>query len=397
MFEPELHGAGSLPAPWGDIWSYAFRNSSIIGRSTRRHGPVSGVESAVSRNSAPVGENDLTLAAMHGDDADAFAAVTEPYRRQLHVHCYRMVGSFDEAEDLVQETMLRAWRARRRFEGRSLLRTWLYRIATNACLNALERAPRRVMPPDVVPPMTAETDRSQANDTPPWRPELPWLQPYPDALLEPLAPPDDEPDLAAISRETIELTFLAALQHLPPRQRAVLILSDVLGWSAREVAGILEITVAAANSALQRARSTMRAHLPAGRQHWVAARPRSDDEQAVLQTFMDAWEHADVALLTSLLRDNARWAMPPAALWFDGLAAIKTLYELYPIGWQGDFRMVPTAANGQPAAASYLRPTGQSTYRLVALNVLRVEAGKIAEVTTFGPELCRAFGLPESL
>ncbi|HEX6507403.1 MAG TPA: sigma-70 family RNA polymerase sigma factor, partial [Chloroflexota bacterium] len=159
---------------------------------------------------AEAGEADI-LAAMRGGDADAFASVTEPYRRQLHVHCYRMLGSFDDAEDMVQETMLRAWRARLSFEGRSLLRTWLYRIATNACLNALERAPRRVMPSDVVAPVTAATDPSQASDTPPWRPELPWLQPYSDDLLELAATSDTEPDAVVISRETIELTFLAAL------------------------------------------------------------------------------------------------------------------------------------------------------------------------------------------
>jgi RNA polymerase sigma-70 factor, ECF subfamily len=338
-----------------------------------------------------------TLAALRGGDADAFAAVTEPYRRQLHVHCYRMLGSFDDAEDMVQETMLRAWRGRRSFEGRSLLRTWLYRIATNTCLNALERAPRRVMPPDVVPAVTIATDSSQASDTPPWRPELPWLQPYPDDLLEPAAPSETEPDAEVISRETIELTFLAALQHLPPRQRAVLILSDVLGWSAKEVAGILESTVAAVNSALQRARSTMRTQLPAARQEWVSTGPRSGDEQSVLKTFMDAWERADAALLTDLLREDARWAMPPAALWFDGRPAIIRLFELYPIGWQGDFRMVPTAANRHPAAAAYLRLTGESEYRLVSINVLRVEHGKIAEVTTFAPSLCRAFDLRHTL
>lgn len=337
------------------------------------------------------------LVALRGGDADTFAAVVEPYRRQLHVHCYRMLGSFDEAEDMVQETMLRAWRARLTFEGRSLLRTWLYRIATNTCLNALERSPRRVMPHDVVPPVTGATDASQASDTPPWRPDLPWLQPYPDNLLEPAAPDEAEPDALVIARETIELTFLAALQHLPPRQRAVLILSDVLGWSAKEVAGILEMTVAAVNSALQRARSTMRTRLPAGRQDWVAAHPRSTDEETVLKTFMDAWERADSALLTDLLREDACWAMPPAALWFDGLAAIIRLYELYPIGWQGDFHMVRTAANRQPAAAAYLRATGESEYRLVALHVLRIEQGKIAEVTTFAPGLFHAFDLPPTL
>jgi RNA polymerase sigma-70 factor, ECF subfamily len=337
------------------------------------------------------------LAAMRGDDADAFAAVTEPYRRQLHIHCYRMLGSFDDAEDMVQETMLRAWRGRFGFESRSLLRTWLYRIATNTCLNALERTPRRVMPSDVVPAVTAATDSSQASDTPPWRPELPWLQPYPDDLLEPAAPSETEPDAEAISRETIELTFLAALQHLPPRQRAVLVLSDVLGWSSKEAAGMLESTVAAVNSALQRARATMRTQLPGGRHEWASTGPRSTDEQSVLKTFMDAWERADAALLTDLLREDARWAMPPAALWFYGREAIIKLYELYPIGWQGDFRMVATAANRQPAAASYLRLTGESEYRLVAINVLRIEDGKIAEVTTFSPALCRAFDLPPTL
>jgi RNA polymerase sigma-70 factor (ECF subfamily) len=337
------------------------------------------------------------LSAMRGGDAAAFARVTEPYRRQLQVHCYRMLGSFDDAEDMVQETMLRAWRGRAGFEGRSLLRTWLYRIATNTCLSALERAPRRVMPQDVVPPVTAATDSSQASDTPPWRPEIPWLQPCPDELLEPVAPSATEPEAEVISRETIELTFLAALQHLPPRQRAILILSDVLGWSAKEVAGMLESTAAAVNSALQRARSTMRSQLPAGRQEWVSTAPRSSEEQSVLKAFMDAWERADAALLTDLLREDARWAMPPAALWFDGRPAIIRLYELYPIERQGDFRMVPTAANLQPAAAAYLRVRGESEYRLVAISVLRIEQGKLAEVTTFAPSLCRRFDLPPTL
>jgi RNA polymerase sigma-70 factor (ECF subfamily) len=254
------------------------------------------------------------------------------------------------------------------------------------------------MPPDVAPPVTSATAPSQASDTPPWRPELPWLQPYPDDLLEPAAPAEMEPDAATIARETIELTYLAALQHLPPRQRAVLILSDVLGWSAKEVAGILEVTVAAVNSALQRARTTMRTHLPAGRHEWVTTKARSAHEQAVLQTFMDAWDRADAALLTNLLREDARWAMPPAALWFDGRAAILRLFEQYPIDWRGrDFRMVPRAANRQPAAAAYLRAAGESEYHLVALHVLRVEHDKIAEITTFAPGLCRAFNLPPTL
>ena len=251
--------------------------------------------------------------------------------------------------------MLRAWRSRLTFEGRSQLRTWLYRIATNACLNSLQRAPRRLLPQDVAAPVTVDTDTSDAPSEPTWRPELPWLQPYPDRLLVVAAPSETEPDALAISRETIELAFLAALQHLPPRQRAVLVLHDVLGWSAREAAELLEVTTAAVNSALQRSRSTMRSQLPAGRQDWVSVGPRTDTERSVLKAFMDAWEQADAGLLTALMRADARWAMPPAPLWFDGRAAIARMFELFPIGWRGDFRMVPTGANGQPAAAAYLR------------------------------------------
>jgi RNA polymerase sigma-70 factor (ECF subfamily) len=309
-----------------------------------------------------------------------------------------MLGSFDDAEDLVQETFLRAWRARAGFEGRSLFRTWLYRIATNACLNALERAPRRVLPQDVAPPVTAATDSSEARDQPAWAPEIPWLQPYPDSRLEPAAPSEMEPEATAVSRESIELAFLAALQHLPPRQRAILIVRDVLDWSAKETAALLETSVASVNSAHQRARATMRAKQPAGRADETPTATATDQERAALQTFMEAWEQADDGQLIALLREDARWAMPPAPLWFDGRAAIARMFELFPIGWQGrDFRVVPTAANRQPAAACYLRPAGESAYRLAALHVLRIEGGQIAEVTTFGPELCQAFGLRPTL
>jgi RNA polymerase sigma-70 factor (ECF subfamily) len=309
-----------------------------------------------------------------------------------------MLGSFDDAEDLVQETLLRAWRARAGFEGRSLLRTWLYRIATNACLNTLERLPRRVLPQDVAPPVTATTDPSEARSQPRWAPEVPWLEPYPDARLEPAAPADAEPESRLIARETIELAFLAALQHLPPRQRAILILRDVLDWSARETASLLETSVASVNSAHQRARATLRERRPSGRADRVPAAAPTQHEQALLGTFMQAWERADTAGLTALLRDDARWAMPPAPLWFDGRAAIARLYQLFPIDWQGRaFRMLATGANRQPAAAAYLRPAGESTFRLAALHVLRVEDGAIAEVTTFAPELCRAFRLPATL
>jgi RNA polymerase sigma-70 factor (ECF subfamily) len=344
------------------------------------------------------GPEQAALNAVREGDEAAFVAVAERYRRQLHVHCYRMLGSIDDAEDLVQETFLRAWRARAGFEGRSLLRTWLYRIATNACLNAIERAPRRVMPCDVALPVTADTPMSEARDQPTWAPEIPWLQPYPDHLLEPAAPAQDEPETATVSRETIELVFLAALQHLPPRQRAILILRDVLDWSARETASLLDASVASVNSAHQRARATMRAVQPPGRTGELLPSTPTDQERALLQTFMHAWERGDTNSMTALLSDDARWAMPPAPLWFEGRAAIVHLYELYPIDWLGrSFRMLPTAANRQPAAAAYLRPDGESVFSLSAMHVLRVEEGMIAEVTTFAPELCRAFGLPDQL
>ena len=331
-------------------------------------------------------------------DEPAFAALAERYRPQLHVHCYRMLGSFDDAEDLVQETLLRAWRGRAAFEGRSLVRTWLYRIATNACLNALQRAPRRVLQQDVAQPVTADTDASEARDQPGWAPEIPWLQPYPDSRLEPAAPSADEPETQAVARETIELAFLAALQHLPPRQRAVLILRDVLDWSTKDTATVLLTSVASVNSAHQRARATMRALQPAGHSSWTPQAAPSDQERTTLQMFMDAWEEADASKLVALLREDARCAMPPAPMWFDGRPAIARLMALFPPDWQGRaFRMVRTAANRQPAAAAYLRPPGEADFRFSALHVLRIQDGAIAELTTFGAELCRAFDLPATL
>jgi len=331
-----------------------------------------------------------------GDDAE-FSARCEHYRRQLRAHCYRMLGSFTDAEDMVQETMLRAWRGREGFEGRSLLRTWLYRIATNVCLNALERAPARVLPQDVAPPVTAETPSTEARARPALSPEIPWLEPYPDELLDTPAPSDDEPDTRLAARETIELAYVAALQCLPPRQRAILILCDVVGWSASEVAEMLEATVASVTSALQRAHATMRTRLPAGRRDWAPSDPVSAEQQSVLRSFMAAWERGNPDEVTRLLREDARWAMPPAALWFDGRAAIANMLRLFPPTFQGEFKMVATAANRQPAAAAYLRRAGEARFRLSAVLVLRVEGGEIAELTTFSAELCHGLGLPEIL
>jgi len=238
---------------------------------------------------------------------------------------------------------------------------------------------------------------SEPRSEPVWSPELPWLQPYPDQLLEPPAPSELEPDAQLVSRETIELTYLAAMQHLPPRQRAILILRDALDYSAKEVASILDMTLASVNSALQRARSTLRTRLPARRTDWAPASAPTDTERSVLQQFMDAFERADAAALTALLREDARWSMPPAALWFDGRAAIASLFELYPINFHGDVRMLPTLANRQLAAASYMRARGETTFRLVSLNVLRIEAGQIVEIVTFSSPLFAAFDLPQTI
>jgi RNA polymerase sigma-70 factor, ECF subfamily len=347
-------------------------------------------------------EEAVVLAAVRAGDQAAFAALGERYRRQLHVHCYRMLGSVEDAEDLVQETLLRAWRSRSGFQGRSLFRTWLYRIATNACLNALQRGPRRVLVADVPPrDPSAELPVEERPDVGAPPAELPWLQPYPDHLLDQAAPSDAEPDAVVVARETIELVYLAAIQYLPPRQRAILILRDALGWSAKDTAGLLETSVASVNSALQRARSTMRARLPARRLDWALAIRPTDDERSVLRRFMDAHDRADVAAFAALLREDARQAMPPHLLWYDGREAMVTLFARYihptSPNYPGQLRCVPTAANRLPAVAVYLRREGDDRYRLLGLDVLEIQGGQISAITSFGVQLLGAFGLPQTL
>lgn len=311
-------------------------------------------------------------------DEGAFVALVERHRRELHVHCYRMLASFDEAEDAVQETFLRAWRSRDLVEGGPLLRAWLYRIATNVCLDMLRRTARRV-------PST----HSFA--------EVPWLQPYPDRLLDEVAPGGDEPDAVVVERETIELAFLAAMQVLPPRQRAAFIARDVLGWPASETASLLDTSVAAANSAVQRARATMQERLPARRAEWTAGEP-SAEERALLARFIDAHERCDAAAAVAIAAEDIRITMPPFPLLYDGVAAMAPLLErAFGEDREGDWRLVPTSANRMPTAASYLRRTGDAEYRGFKLDVLRVERGAIAEITTFGAAMFPAFGLPLTL
>ena len=323
------------------------------------------------------GSDEMVAAAIAGEDS-AFAALTERHRRELHVHCYRMLASFDEAEDAVQETFLRAWRGRDNFDGSSLFRAWLYRIATNVCLDTLRRSSRRLT--------TMHTFA-----------EVPWLQPYPDRLLDEVAPSDEQPDAVVVDRETIELAFLAALQVLPPRQRAAFIARDVLGWPASETASLLETSVAAANSARQRARATMQEHLPARRADWSAGDP-SAEERALLERFIDAHQRCDAAAAVAIAAQDIRITMPPAPYRFEGLDVIAALLErAFGVDRDGDWRLVPTQANRMPTAASYLRRPGDSTFRAFKFDVLRVRDGVIAEITTFGPSLFPAFGLAPTL
>src|SRR4051794_41166496 len=288
-------------------------------------------------------------------EQSAFAAVVECHRGELQVHCYRMLGSLEDSEDLVQETFLRAWRKRESFssEGRSSFRAWLYQIATNACLDVLRRRPRRVMPPEV-----AEAGDPTVPPSPPA--DLPWLQPYPDRLLEPVSPAEDEPGAVVVARETIELAFIAAIQHLPPRQRAVAILRDVLGWSANDMAALLEVSVVAVNSALQRARATLRDRLGERRTEWAPSAAPSKEERELLRRYVDAHERADAHALAELLREDARLTMPPHPVWYDGRTAILIASQQGFDPAFGDLRSLVAGANMQPAVAHYLRRPGES-------------------------------------
>jgi RNA polymerase sigma-70 factor (ECF subfamily) len=299
-----------------------------------------------------------------------FDRAVERHRRELHVHCYRMLGSFEEAEDAIQETFLRAWRSRDTLIDDAGRRAWLYKIATNVCLDALrkhKRQPARV-------------------------PDLPWLTPYPDRLLDEVAPSEEEPDAVVVARETIELTFITLIQLLPARQRAVLILRDVLDWSANETAALLDMSVASANSALQRARATLKDELP-------EADPRADalteDEQRLLAGFIAIHERMDAEAAAALMREDIRISMPPHPVVFDGREAILPLMvRAFGSEREGDWRLVPTRANRMPTAASYLRRFGEDEFRAFKLDVLRVADGKVAEIMTFGPALFEQLGLP---
>jgi RNA polymerase sigma-70 factor, ECF subfamily len=304
------------------------------------------------------------------------------------VYCYRLLGSFDDAEDQVQETYLRAWKKRATFEGRSTFRAWLYRIATNACLDFLERNPQR----------TLSSDQPASASAPP--PHIPWLQPFPDRMLEPVAPRQSEPDALVVARENIELAFLVAIQFLPARQRAALILCDVLDWSAKEAAELLDSTVAAVNGALQRARATMRARTLARRPAWPAGLNAGEEEKLLLQRYVAATEANDLRALALLMRTDLRSSMPPNPFTCAGLKPSLDAWIEGGFGSEslGEFRCVLTRANHLPAVACYLRAPGESAFKPLALDVLEIEDGKIVEITTFPLELiCQEFALPSAL
>ena len=314
--------------------------------------------------------------------SEDFTSATGRFRGELLAHCYRMLGSAEEAEDLVQETYLRAWRSYAGFEGRSSVRTWLYRIATNACLTALERRGRRPLPSGLGAPSGDPETPVVAG------PEMPWLQPLPGALL---AAERADPASVTASRAGIRLAFVAALQHLSARQRAVLILRDVLEWPAAEVANLLGTTTTAVNSGLRRARAQLAQALPAEDE---LAEPAEPDRRALLDRFAAALENADVTALAQLLAEDVALEMPPALTWFTGRPAVVAFTASQLLTEPGALRLVPVAANGQPAFAVYRRESG-TAYHAHALQVLTVTATGIARIVAFTePGLFASFGLP---
>jgi RNA polymerase sigma-70 factor, ECF subfamily len=335
-------------------------------------------------------ERQLLEAARAGDEK-AFALLVEPYQAQLRAHCYRMLGSVNDAEDALQETLLRAWSGLAGFESRSSLRSWLYRIATNASLRMIEKRPKRVLPIDYGP----AADPHAAFGEPVT--ESIWLEPYPDAQLGVDAAMLG-PDARYEQRESIELAFAAAFQHLPARQRAVLILRDVLGFSARETAEALETTTVSVDSALQRAHKAIEERVPAQTQQ-ATLRALGDSElRQIVSRFADAWERNDVDAVVAMLADDARMTMPPWPSWYKGRDAVATFLRSWPLSVRKRWQLRATGANGQPAVAAYLWDEQTTAFRAEAIIVLTLHAARIEEITAFrSPELFPRFGLPEQL
>jgi RNA polymerase sigma-70 factor (ECF subfamily) len=338
------------------------------------------------------------LGAARGGDEGAFTQLVERYRRELHAHCYRMLGSVHDAEDALQDAFLRAWRGLATFESRSSVRAWLYRIATNASLDLIAKRPRRMTPLEYGP----ESDASLGPGTP--LTESVWLEPFPDQPM--LA--DDEAHASPMARferrESVELAFIAALQHLPARQRAALILHEVLGYSAKEVAESLETTVAATNSALQRARKTLGDRHPQQSQQATLRSLGDDGLRQIVESYADAWERGDVEGIASMLTEDAVITMPPMASWFRGDGFITFLRDwafngrVYDALGKRHVRVIPTTANGQPAFGTYSFSPEHGELRPTVLQVLTLRGDRIQEVTGFvSPTIFGSFGLPTAL
>jgi RNA polymerase sigma-70 factor, ECF subfamily len=330
-------------------------------------------------------ERDLIAAATRGDE-DAFGRLVAPYRRELHAHAYRMLGSAADAEDALQDALLGAWRGLARFQGRSSLRSWLYTITTNASLKAISRRPKRVLPIDYGPPSEPHDRLGEPLV------ETAWVEPYPDDVEDHTQAPEARYD----QRESVELAFVAALQHLPPRQRAALILRDVLGFSARETAETLDTTPISIDSALQRAHKTVGQRMPDQSQQ-VTLRSLGDDRlRELVEGYVDAWERADVDALAAMLAEDAAFAMPPQALWFRGRDAIAAFLALRPLHGGNRWRVVPTRANSQPAFGHYIWDDDEHAFVAEGIGVLTLVGDQISELTVFREaELFERFGLPD--
>lgn len=325
------------------------------------------------------------LASARAGNQEAFEKLVEPYKREVLVHCYRILGSFEDAEDISQEVLLRVWKRLDSFEGRSSLRAWLYKIATNACLDALDSRRVRGLSREMHP------RGDPIRELPPPSNEVNWVEPFPDEYID--GQPNIYPEARYEVRESITLAFVAALQKLPGRQRAALLLCDVLGWSANEAAEILDTTTAAVNSALQRARETMKQ----GERKTTPAR-LNEQLSALLARYVSAWEEADSAALVAILREDVALTMPPLPVWFDGRVAVQTFLEgkLFRMFNPFRVRLVPVRANGSPAFAVY-QMDQDGVYRAAAIHVLTIEGGEITEINdflTFDGQLFSKFGLP---
>lgn len=333
-----------------------------------------------------MGLRKLGTVSVLAEDPDTFLTDAQQYHRELLAHCYRMTGSLHDAEDLVQETYLRAWKAYERFEGKSSVRTWLHRIATNTCLTALEGRQRRPLPTGLGAPSSDPVGELVQNT------EITWLEPLPDGGASPA-----DPSVIVGSRESVRLAFIAALQHLSPRQRAVLLLRDVLQWKAAEVAEAVGTSTAAVNSLLQRARAQLEAVGPS--EETTLAAPESPEAQELLSRYISAFERYDIEELVALFTEEAIWEMPPFVGWYQGGAAIGALiHHNCPAEKPGDMRLLPLTANGQTAAAMYMLDPQTGRHLPFQLHVLDVTDGAVAHVVAFlDTSMFEKFGLPDAL